>query len=78
MKVAEAPAHIGLVPDVCAIATDGVTFEVTVMVIPELVAVDVVTQVALEVITQVTICPLVREVVVNVEPVPAFVPLTFH
>ena len=51
----EEPAHAGLLPAVIAVETEGVTFEFTVMVIPVLVAVVVVTQDALEVITQVTI-----------------------
>jgi hypothetical protein len=34
---------------------------------------------AFEVNTQVTVCPVVREAVVNAEEfVPAFIPLTFH
>ena len=79
VNVAEEPAHIGLVPEVCAIATDGVTFAFTVTATAFEVAVVGVAQFALEVITQVTDCPLVSDVVVNVvAPVPAFTPSTFH
>ena len=58
--------------------TAGVTELLTVMVIAELVAVGTVAQVALLVNTQVTAWPLVREDVLNVEPVPEFDPFTFH
>ena len=54
MKVADAPAHIGLVPVVCAMATDGTRTGLMVMVVPALVAVIEVTQVAFEVMIQVT------------------------
>ena len=57
VKVAEAPAHMGFVPIVRAILTDGVTTGFTVMVTPLLVAVVGFAQTALEVSTQVTICP---------------------
>jgi len=48
---------VGLLPPVTAILTDGVTLEVTLIVIPFEVAVVVLAHVALEVITQVTIAP---------------------
>ena len=54
MKVADAPEHIGFVPDVKAIDTDAATLEFTVIEIEFEVAGLPVTQAALEVITQVT------------------------
>jgi hypothetical protein len=79
VKVAEEPAHIGLVPEVSAIATEGTSTGFTVMVMPALVAVVGLAQVALEVSIQVTTWPLVNVVVVNVALlVPAFTPFTCH
>jgi hypothetical protein len=54
VKVAEEPAHIGLVPDVSAIETEGTSTGFTVIVIPELVAVVGLAQVAFDVSIQVT------------------------
>ena len=79
VNVADAPAHSGLVPDVCAMETDGVTTALTVMVIPFEVAVAGLAQERLDVITQLTTCPLVNVVVVNVVLlVPEFTPFTIH
>jgi hypothetical protein len=55
VKVAEAPAHIGLDPAVSAIATEGTTMGFTVIVIPALVAVVGLAHVALDVSMHVTI-----------------------
>ena len=79
VNVADTPAHCGFVPAVCAIETAGVTFALTVIVMPFDVAVAGLTQVAFEVRTHVTICPFARVVVVKVVLfVPEFVPFTFH
>ena len=78
MKVADAPAHIGLVPVVCAMATDGTRTGLMVMVVPALVAVVEVTQVAFEVMIQVTTWLFVNVVEVKVAPVAAFTPFTCH
>ena len=74
-----APAQEGLVPLVSAMATDGATAELMVIVIALEVAGLPSTPTRFEVITQVTTWPVVSDVVVNVgELVPAFTPLTFH
>lgn len=78
MKVADAPAHIGLAPVVKAIEAEGTTTGFTVIVIPVLVAVVGLAQVAFEVNTHETICPLVNDEVVYVAPVATLVPSTFH
>jgi hypothetical protein len=79
VNVSEAPAHVGFVPVVNAIDTDGTSTGFTVIVMPLLVAVVGLAQVAFDVSTQVTTCPFVKAVVVNVaEFVPAFTPSTFH
>ncbi|KAF5029617.1 hypothetical protein DSECCO2_646770 [anaerobic digester metagenome] len=54
VKVTADPAQVGLLPEVMAVVTPGVTTGLMVIVIPELVAVAGLTQVAFEVITQVT------------------------
>ena len=54
VNVALAPAHIGLEPVVNAVATDGTTIGLTVIVIFPLVAVVGLAHAELEVITQVT------------------------
>ena len=74
-----APVHVGLLPVVIATETAGTNTELMAIVMILLVAVDAVAQVAFEVIKQVTICPFVKDVVVNVaEFVPALTPSTFH
>ena len=79
VKVTDAPAALGLEPDVIAMTTDGVTVALTVAVSPALVAVVGLAQARLEVNTQVTTWPLVSVVVVKVALlVPALTPLTFH
>ena len=79
MKVAEAPAHSGLLPPVCKMETPGVTFGFTVIVIVFDVAVVGLAQLAFDVSTQETTCPFVSvEVVKVVLFVPAFAPSTFH
>ena len=71
--------QVGLVPDVIAMETDGVT-EVLISLVIELeVAVEVIKQVALDVITQLMISLLINVVELNVELLePAFTPFTFH
>lgn len=64
MNVIDAPAQVGLDPDVTAIDTDGATDPVNVIVIAVEVAVVGLAQPRLEVITQVTICPVVSVEVV--------------
>lgn len=59
MKVNAEPAQDGLVPDVSAIATDGVAVEVTIIVIAFEVAVGVLAQIEFEVIIHVTTSLLV-------------------
>lgn len=79
VKVAEAPAHIGLLPAVRAMEFVGVTTGFTVSVIPELVAVVGVAQVAFDVRTHRTTCPSVRADVVKVDEFdPVFTPLICH
>jgi hypothetical protein len=79
VKVTDEPAHVGFDPAVMAIATDGTTKGLTVMVIPALVAVVGLAHGELDVKIQVTICPFVKVVVVNVGLlVPAFTPLICH
>ena len=68
-----------MVVAVALILTDGVTVELTVIVIELEVAVVGLAHAELLVRTQVTIWPLVKVVVVNVELlVPTLVPFTFH
>ena len=62
VNVTEEPAHVGLVPDVIAIVTDGVTLGFTVIVIVLDVTVAGLAQVAFEVILQLTISPLANVV----------------
>ena len=77
VNVTEVPEQ--MVVAVAEMLTDGVTEELTVIAMVFDVAIVVLTQVELLVSTQLTICPLVNEVVVNVELlVPAFVPFTNH
>jgi len=77
VKVIEPPAQIVVV--LAEIVTDGVTGELTVIVIPPEVAVNGIAQARLLVITHVTICPFVIVDEVNVELfVPIFVPFTCH
>jgi hypothetical protein len=79
VNVALAPSHCGFVPAVNAMETEGVTVGLTVIVIPEEVAVVGLAQAWFDVITQVTVCPLVNALVVNAALlIPAFVPFTFH
>lgn len=79
VNVAVAPEHIGLVPVVCAIVTEGVTVELIVMVIPELVTVAGLAQAAVEVIAQVTTWLLASEDEVKVcVVVPVATPFTIQ
>jgi hypothetical protein len=79
VKVNKLPAQPGLLPEVNAIVTDGVTVVVLFTVIVPEVAVEVVTQDELEVITQLITSPFVNVELVNVALfVPAFTPFTFH
>jgi hypothetical protein len=78
VNVTEVPEHIG--PAGRAVTeTVGVTFAFTTIVIGELLAVGVVTQVAFEVSTTATTSPFAIEAEVKVGLfVPVFVPLTLH
>ena len=79
MKVTEVPAQI--VPEEeAAMVTEGVTFVLTVIVIAELVAVEVVVQAALLVIITLTWSLFTSDVVVNVAAVcpVTVVPLICH
>ena len=79
VNVFEALAQEGLLPEVIAIETKGVTAELMVMVIPFDVAGLPVTPDRLDVIIHVTACPLVMLEVVKVDEfVPAFTPATCH
>jgi hypothetical protein len=79
VNVKALPAQPGLNPEVNAMAMDGVTLAVMLIVIALDVAVVGLAHAAFDVITQVTTCPLVNEEVVNVALfVPAFTPFTFH
>ena len=72
------PEQVGLVPDVTAMLTDGVTSAVTFNIIALLVAVDEVTQVILLVITQVMLPPVVPASVYVLLFVPTSEPSFFH
>lgn len=79
LNVAEDPAHIGLLPAVMAIETEGTSTGFTVMVIPALLAVTGLAHVSLDVSVQVTTWPLVSAVVENIALlIPAFTPFTCH
>jgi hypothetical protein len=79
VNVAEAPAHSGFVPVVSAIDTEGVTVELTVIVIEFELTLAGLAHVAFEVIVQLTTCPFVKEDVAKVALlVPAFPPFIFH
>jgi len=79
VKVAEDPAHIGLLPEVKAIATEGTSTGFTVIVILALVAVVGLAHDALEVIMHVTVWPWVKPAAVYmVLLVPTFTPSTCH
>jgi hypothetical protein len=58
------PAHVGLLPDVIAIAIAGATVVVMDIVIALLVAVSGLAQLLFDVITQVTTAPFVKDVLV--------------
>ena len=78
-KLADAPEHKGLLPVTIVTPMEGVSEELTVIVMPELVAVLELTQIALDVMLQVTIAPLVIVLLVYVaEVVPTFSPFTCH
>ena len=62
VKVTDVPEHDVCVPAVIAIETDGVTAELTVIVIPELVAVAALGQVAFVVITHLITFVLTKSV----------------
>ncbi len=73
------PAHIGLVPLVTAIDTDGVSIGFTTILILFELAVVGLAHVAVDVMIHVTACPLVKVDVVNVALfVPTFEPFTCH
>ena len=77
VNVTFVPAQMVVAVD--EVETDGTRVELTVMVIPVLVAVVGEAQLALEVITQVTTSLLAKVVLLNVvELVPTFVAPTFH
>ncbi len=70
--------QVGLVPDVNAIETVGATNGFTVMVIPELIAVDGFAQTELDVTLQVIISPFANVDDVYVTPVRVLVPFFIH
>lgn len=79
LNVAEIPEHIGLVPDVWAIETAGLTELLTVTVTAELVAVGMLAQEELLVMIQVTASLSDKEEDEKEEEfVPAFPPFTCH
>ena len=79
VKVNELPAQPGLEPVVSAMATEGTTLLVILIVIALDAAVVGLAHAAFEVNSHVTTCPLVNDEVVNVALfVPAFDPFTFH
>ena len=80
VKVTEPPEQFGLLPDVIAILTDGITVLFTVMVIPVDVTVNGLAQLRLEVMVQVNTSPSVMLLVVKfAEVAPATGdPLRFH
>ena len=79
MNVADAPVHIGLVPAVNTTETEGTTDDVTIIVIPVLVAVNGLAHGELDVRIQVTASPLfIVELVKVAKFVPAFTPFTCH
>ena len=78
-KVTDAPAHIGLFPEVIEVATEGVTVGLTVIVVAVLVAVDALVQATLEVNIHVTVCPFVKAELEKEELfVPTLEPFTCH
>ncbi len=79
VKVVDEPEHIGLLPLVIAIETEGVSTGFTTTFNEFEVAVVGVAQVAVDVIIQLTVCPFVKLDVVNIALfVPAFAPFTNH
>jgi hypothetical protein len=79
VKDNEVPEQEGLVPEVKAIETDGVTAAVLFTVIFPEVAVGVVAQPELDVITQLTTSELAKAELANVALFePAFTPFIFH
>ena len=78
MKVTDCPAHVGLLPEVKEVVTDGVTLGLIVTVVLLDVAVEGLAQLRLEVKTHVTTSPLLNELELKVEPVPTFDPFTCH
>ena len=79
VNVSELPEHVGFVPEVNAIETEGATVVLTVTVIPFDVAVDGDAQAAFDVMIQVTIWPLVKLLDVYVALfVPTLEPFTCH
>ncbi len=79
VKVVDAPAHIGLLPLVIAIETEGIIIGFTTTLIEFEVAVLGLAHVAVDVITQLTVCAFVKLEVVNIALLlPALVPFTNH
>ena len=79
VKVMDAPAQVGLLPEVTAILTAGTSVELTVIVMVLLVAVAGLAQLAFDVRMQLTTWPFVRPVEVYVVLfVPTLLPLTCH
>ena len=79
LKVTDDPEHKGLLPELIAIDTVAGAFELTVIVMAELVTVEGLGQTALEIITQVTLELFDKLVLEKLELfVPTFVPFTFH
>ncbi len=79
VKVVDEPAHIGFVPLVKAIETEGIRTRFTTTFIEFEVAVVGMAQVAVDVIIQLTVCPFVKLDVVNIALLlPALAPFTNH
>jgi hypothetical protein len=79
VNVAVDPSHIGLLPEVSAMDTEGTSTGLIVMVVPRLVTEVGLAHVAFEVRIQVIVCPLDNDEVLKVGLlVPAFTPFICH
>lgn len=73
------PTHKGLLPNCCTMLREDGALELTVIVIPELIAVDGFAQLWLDKSTHVTVLELERVLLVNVGLLlPTLTPFTFH
>ena len=78
MKVTLVPAHVGFVPPVTAIVTEGVNNGLTTKVIPVEVAVGVLAQMPVPTVITQVITPPVVPASVYVAPMPTLFPSFFH